>query len=242
MLPTTFLGNQKQPLIDPRRWSPDFWTNKSAKFGDREGEKKNIEKSEPWSSIGWNIFTLGFQPPLKHHQGFNHPNWVNHYFNGGGSPGFRSLPKTRGFFWDDFPFAKGEIVKSPWFIKFTNWEPTNIHKLLLLKLFQDVSISSASFTPTIWNHLPFVPIMYGIFTYPYHKNQPNISKYIPYSTWILRGTTGLPSLNLTYSLKNWPSQKERIVSQPSIFLWPFVSIRICLHGIFTSIWLIFMVN
>ena len=125
---------------------------------------------------------------------------------------------------------------------FTKWEPTNIHKLLLLKLFQDVSISSASFTPTIWNHLPFVPIMYGIFTYPYHKNQPNISKYISYSTWILRGTTGLPSLNLTYSLKNWPSQKERIVSQPSIFKWPFVSIRICLHGIFTSIWLIFMLN
>ena len=41
--------------------------------------------------------TLGFQPPLKqwvekynHHclpKGFNHPNWVNHYFNGGGSPG-----------------------------------------------------------------------------------------------------------------------------------------------------------
>ena len=42
--------------------------------------------------------SLGFQPPLKqwvekynHHclpKGFNHPNWVNHYFNGGGSPAF----------------------------------------------------------------------------------------------------------------------------------------------------------
>ena len=41
--------------------------------------------------------TLGFQPPLKqwvekynHHylpKVFHHPNWVNHYFNGGGSPG-----------------------------------------------------------------------------------------------------------------------------------------------------------
>ena len=40
---------------------------------------------------------LGFQAPLKqwvekynHHclpKGFNHPNWVNRYFNGGGSPG-----------------------------------------------------------------------------------------------------------------------------------------------------------
>ena len=48
---------------------------------------------------------LGFQPPLKqwvekynHHclpKGFNHPNWVNHYFNGGGSLGMgfsRHLP------------------------------------------------------------------------------------------------------------------------------------------------------
>ncbi len=42
--------------------------------------------------------SLGFQPPLRqwvekynHHclpKGFNHPNWVNHYFNGGGSLGF----------------------------------------------------------------------------------------------------------------------------------------------------------
>ena len=40
--------------------------------------------------------TLGFQPPLKqwvflfhHHclpKGFNHPNWVNHYFNGDWKP------------------------------------------------------------------------------------------------------------------------------------------------------------
>ena len=42
------------------------------------------------------------RPPLKqwvekynHHclpKGFNHPNWVNHYFNGGGSPGEEDFP------------------------------------------------------------------------------------------------------------------------------------------------------
>ena len=49
----------------------------------------------------WNVWwldTLGFQPPLKHWvfshnhhclpKWFNHRNWVNHYFNGGGSPGY----------------------------------------------------------------------------------------------------------------------------------------------------------
>ena len=44
------------------------------------------------------MYTLGFQPPVKqwvdkyNHNclpnGFNHPNWVNHYFNGGGSLGY----------------------------------------------------------------------------------------------------------------------------------------------------------
>ena len=48
--------------------------------------------SRPWPDTK----PLGFQPPLKqwvlrprllNPKGFNHRNWVNHYFNGGGSPG-----------------------------------------------------------------------------------------------------------------------------------------------------------
>ena len=60
----------------------------------------------------------------------------------------------RGLGW----FPSKRRMKSPWFAtSFTKWEPTNIHKLLLLKLCQDVSISSASYIPAICNNLPFVP-------------------------------------------------------------------------------------
>ena len=51
-----------------------------------------------WRERNIYIYTLGFQPPLKqwvepynHHclpKGFNHRNGANHYFNGGGSPGY----------------------------------------------------------------------------------------------------------------------------------------------------------
>ena len=34
-------------------------------------------------TMGVNITTIVYLLP----KGFNHPNWVNHYFNGGGSPG-----------------------------------------------------------------------------------------------------------------------------------------------------------
>ena len=54
----------------------------------------------------YTTYTLGFQPPLKqwvdlqppllNPKGFNHRNWVNHFFNGGGSPRYNqvSLKKT----------------------------------------------------------------------------------------------------------------------------------------------------
>ena len=43
----------------------------------------------PWDS-NHHDKTMGGKngkPPLLNPKGFNHPNWVNHYFNGGGSPG-----------------------------------------------------------------------------------------------------------------------------------------------------------
>ena len=97
------------------------------------------------------MYTLGFQTPLKqwvliynHHclpKGFNHRNWVNHYFNGGGSPGYtlifllcvklvpkfirETLPKGRHFRYLEDPgihinkgtlnnmFVHGCLVKHP---------------------------------------------------------------------------------------------------------------------------------
>ena len=83
-------------------WCPDGcsnWRNFKDTTGHakrswrRKVQKLDIKLSE--DSIA--LDTLGFQPPWKqwvakynHHclpKGFNHPNWVNHYFDGGGRLG-----------------------------------------------------------------------------------------------------------------------------------------------------------